>query len=277
MRLVLGVDGSGSAEVAARLIRASEWPDGTTVRLVSALGGASLALPVWPTPMEGVALAARVGSALRIEHEEISAALRAHGLGTTSAIVGDRPASAILDEAHAAGADLIVVGSRGLGSIESLLLGSVSTEVVERSPVPVLVARTDRVRRVVLAMDGSPMARAAERSVRALPIFRGVEVSIVTVVEEDDSPTGAMVVKGATLRLRQAGLNAEGIIRRGEPAAGILDVARDVGADLIVVGSRGLSGLKRLVLGSVSRNVLTAAPVSVLVVRSWPPRRAGAQ
>jgi nucleotide-binding universal stress UspA family protein len=277
VRLVLGVDGSGGAEVAARLIQGTAWPGGTTVRLVSALGGASLALPAWPTPGEGVALAARVGEALRLEHEELAAALRAHGLVTTSAIVGGRPASAILDEAHAAGADMIIVGSRGLGSIGSLLLGSVSTEVVERSPVPVLVARTDRVGRVLLAMDGSAMARAAERTVRALPMFRGVEVSVVTVAGEDDVPAGASVAEAAALRLRQSGLIADARIRRGEPAAGILEAARDVGADLIIVGSRGLSGLKRLALGSVSRNVLAAAPVSVLVVRSWPPRRDSAQ
>jgi len=277
MRLVLGVDGSGGAAVAARLIQGTAWPGGTTVRLVSALGGASLMLPAWPTPGEGVALAARVGEALRLEHEELTAALRAHGLTTASAIVGGRPASAILDEARATGADLIVVGSRGLGSIGSLLLGSVSTEVVERSPVPVLVARTDHVGRAVLAMDGSAMARAAERTVRALPMFSGVEVSVVTVAGEDDVPAGAAVAEAAALRLRQSGVSADAVIRRGEPAAGILEAARDVGADLIVVGSRGLSGLKRLALGSVSRNVVAAAPVSVLVVRSWPPRRESAQ
>ena len=71
---------------------------------------------------------------------------------------------------------------------------------------------------------------------------------------------------GATV-LKTAGVPATAETRCGDPAEEIIGAAFESEADLIVVGSRGQSGLERLVLGSVARNVLTHAPMSVLIVR----------
>ena len=71
----------------------------------------------------------------------------------------------------------------------------------------------------------------------------------------------------AAHRLRAAGLDAQPEVRMGDPAHEIIAVARARGAGVIVVGTRGQTGLRRLILGSVARNVLFHAPCSVLVAR----------
>ena len=71
----------------------------------------------------------------------------------------------------------------------------------------------------------------------------------------------------ATAILKERGIEAEAVERRGEAATMILDEAEKEGADLIVVGTRGLNSAKRWLLGSVSTKVLHHAPCNVLVVR----------
>jgi nucleotide-binding universal stress UspA family protein len=72
------------------------------------------------------------------------------------------------------------------------------------------------------------------------------------------------------MRLRRAGLEADAEVREGDPAHEIVLSARHHGAGLVVVGTRGQTGLRRLILGSVARKVLLHAPCSVLIVRGGP-------
>jgi nucleotide-binding universal stress UspA family protein len=144
--------------------------------------------------------------------------------------------------------------------------------------------------KVLLAMDGSSFSEAAARSVAARPWPPGCEVKIITVVE----PFHTYMVEGWTLpegfwtdidqaAQRQAseaiemairqfddakGLAISSEILKGSPASAILDEAESWGADLIVMGSHGYTGLKRLLLGSVSHAVISHATCSVEIVRS---------
>ena len=191
-------------------------------------------------------------------------------------------------------ADLVVVGHRGHGPWESILLGSVSSEVVDHAPCPVLVAREERLGPVVFADDGSASARLAESVLTNWPIFAGLPITVVT-VSPFGFPYGAplalapMAYPGvidqyaelaeererlareegpaAAGRLRSAGFGATSILREGDPAHEIVAFAEEQRAGLIVVGSRGQTGLRRLILGSVARKVLLHAPCSVLIVR----------
>jgi nucleotide-binding universal stress UspA family protein len=70
----------------------------------------------------------------------------------------------------------------------------------------------------------------------------------------------------ASLRLR--GVEAEPHARKGDPADAIIDLAEELGIDLIVVGNKGLSGARRFLLGSVSNKVSHHAPCSVLIVHT---------
>ena len=297
MRILLAVDGSHSSDRARDLVAALPWSEGGRVRIVSvAPTGADLMGTPWPiaTIPDDPELESEV---LRIHRDALEAAEReirsAHSdLVIESRLLRGRAASMIVEEARQMPADLVVVGHRGHGRWESILLGSVSAEVVDHAPCPVLVARDERLGPIVLADDGSAYARAAEAVVIEWPLFTGLTTTVVT-VSEDGFPYAAAVApmlypeamdgyarateverqtvaaegEAAATRLRQAGLDATAEIRTGDPAHQIIASAGEHEAGLIVIGTRGQTGLRRLILGSVARNVLLYAPCSVLVVR----------
>ena len=295
MRVLVAIDGSRRADVAVDLVAGIAWPDATTIRLVDAVevSANQLAGP-WPSLAVGETdrLDAEMRRAVEQTLTDRMPRLERPGLTVESSILEGRAASAIAHEARAMDADLVVVGSRGHGTIGSMLLGSVSAEVVDHAPAPVLVARADRIDRVVLAWDGSACAAKAATVVRAWPIFCRSDVRVVSVADigtpwwtgfpepgsadlmpmlhesemavRDECERRSQSMKA---RLVAAGLRAEADSRLGDPAAQILAAATEASADLIVMGTRGRTGLARLILGSVARNVLLHAGCSVLIVR----------
>lgn len=297
MRILLAVDGSRSADRACDLVAALPWREGGRVRIVSVAPTRSDLLGVpWgvDAPPDADELEDQVlrihRDALETEQREIRCARC--DLVIEPVLIRGRAASEIVDQAREMGADLVVVGHRGMGRWESMLLGSVSAEVVDHAPCPVLVARDDQLGPVILAEDGSPHARTAECVVTHWPLFAGLPIRVVT-VSEDGFPYAAAVApllyadtmtgytqsveaehrertaecQAAVERLRQLGFEATAEVREGDPAQQIIACAREREAGVIVVGTRGQNGLQRLILGSVARNVLLHAPCSVLVVR----------
>jgi nucleotide-binding universal stress UspA family protein len=139
-------------------------------------------------------------------------------------------------------------------------------------------------RSIVVGTDGSPSADAAVR--RAAEIAKGTGSRVHLVTAFPDVPTYRETIRSSAkaepIDLRQVAesvlaresraLQDEGIevtthAREGDPADVIIEVAQEEGADLIVVGARGLSGLQRFLLGSVSSKLSHHAPTSVMVVR----------
>jgi nucleotide-binding universal stress UspA family protein len=297
MRILLAVDGSAPSERAAALIASVSWGEGDRLRMLSvAPARGEVFGAVWgaPLPSNADAVEADVIERHRAAIARAEAEIRATrgDVEIDSIVLRGRPASVIVDQARSSGTDLIVVGHRGLGAWQSRLLGSVSAEVVDQAPCPVLVVRDDQLGPVVLADDGSLDARAAGDVVAAWPLFRGLSITVVGVVH-DTVPSAAAVAPlmleeemtryadvvqaerrmrtsgcDATVeRLRAAGLDAVAEIRQGDPAHEIVSAAQSTRAGLVVLGTRGLTGLRRLLIGSVARNVLLSAPCSVLVVR----------
>ena len=297
MRILLAVDGSRAAERASELVAALPWRRGGHVRIVSVVPVRDdlVAIPwIGPVPPvddahdDDVDVVHR--EALEVAEREIRCAR--DDLFIETLLLRGRAASVIVDEACAMGADLVVVGHRGHGPWQSRFLGSVSAEVVDHAPCPVLVARDDRLGPVVFADDGSLSARTAEVALCQWPLFTGVDVTVLTVAEDaypyvsdgvpvmySDTISGyaevatdrirpALQESSATAkRLREAGFEANAEVREGDAAHEIVKCAHEREAGVIVVGTRGMTGLRRLVLGSVARNVLLHADCSVLVVR----------
>jgi nucleotide-binding universal stress UspA family protein len=201
-----------------------------------------------------------------------------------------RPSTMLCETGKEMDADLIMVGSRGHGPIATMLLGSVSAEVVDHADRPGLVARGRTICRILLALDGSSTAHAAERVLTTWPIFAGARVDVVSVARNEPFWDGLFasnlsvspetresilhdsrrkhqnIAAAAARRLTVAGIDAETIVPAGDPANELTRVAQQHHADLVVLGTRGNTGLRRLVIGSVARNVLSHVRCSVLVV-----------
>ena len=144
--------------------------------------------------------------------------------------------------------------------------------------------------KILLAMDGSKFSQAALRMLLAQNSPRKTAVRVLHVVEPLETPyypelstpyptnlgdinrgrmkAGRELVEGAVEKLRAAGFKTEGAVRSGHVRTVAVDVAKKWHADLIVVGSHGRKGLKRLLLGSVSDHVARHAPCSVEIVRT---------
>ncbi len=291
MRILLAIDGSRSSDQARDLVAALPLAEGDRVRVVTVaptlaeLGGSS-----WPIAVDELdnEVVASHQAALDAAEGELRAASARVAIEPT--LLRGRPASLIVEAARTMPADLIVVGHRGHGRWASILLGSVAAEIVDQAPCPVLVARDETLGPIILADDLSLHARAAESAVIDSPIFSGLPITVVTVVEEVYPPaTVAALVHTAAIddyarsmeadrraattrsdeaarRLGHAGLEASAEVRHGGAAHEIIAAAREHGAGLVVMGTRGQTGLRRLILGSVARKVMLHAPCSVLVV-----------
>lgn len=295
MRVMLAYDGSAGAEAARDLVAHLRWPAGTAITLVAALerGPDLFGAPDFAVvPRDSHEAEELLLQDLQSTLLAAAAPLHAPDRIVETRVVRGRPASALLDEATAMQPDLIVIGSRGHGPLATVLVGSVSTEVVDHAPCPVLVARGPAAHRLVVGVDGSTSAQRAIATLSAWPIFAGLPARVVTVAQP---PAGWAVSIGAAfypawveLRdstidsrrgqleqigeracedLARAGLQATSEMREGDAADELLHAITEDGADLIIVGSRGLSALSRLALGSVARKVLLHTHASVLVVR----------
>ncbi|MBP8810277.1 MAG: universal stress protein [Kofleriaceae bacterium] len=229
-----------------------------------------------------------------VDRELASRVARAQAAGLTAAAVrlDGRPDDAIAEAAEAHDVDLIVVGSAGRTGLKRLVLGSVAESIVHRARRPVLIARGaggGRFTRVVVATDFGPPSLAALAAAREVAA-PDAEVEAIYAWHYPAGSLGLAALgerTNATAALREA--LTQGPEHRGaalvaaEAAAGrslgfalrhgpahevVVDAATDRGADLIAVGSHRAGGVRRLLLGSVSTQVMRHAPCSVLIVHA---------
>lgn len=145
--------------------------------------------------------------------------------------------------------------------------------------------------KVLIGVDDSPHGQAALEFVREMTWPAGTQLLVVSALTPETpsfgayEPSAAVMAAGMVERIREGqeelvarsrkrlterGLHVEGRVTEGDPRQALLDEAKRDGADLIVVGSRGRSGLEKLLMGSVASHVVAHAPCSVLVVRRPP-------
>ncbi len=294
MRILFATDLSTPAERARDLMRNVRWPEGSVIRAVSVIEPYGAFVGLSPeTIMEFDDIAVK-DSAEQLD--ALAKTLVRSGLTVERDVLIGRPADQLVAEAKEFAADLVVIGSRGRGPFRTTLLGSVSAEVVDRAPCPVLVARTSALTKLVVAEDGTPGAKDAVDLVATLPIFKELQAIVVSVADvatpwtvgaeppmlysaavdayfemlDQQRETSGRLAATTAERLTQAGLSAKPKTREGHAAGELVAEAEAEKADLIVIGSRGHTGIARLVLGSAARAVLTHAHCSVLVVHARP-------
>lgn len=291
LKILVGIDGSAPAARAAQF----------ALERASAAGGsvcvASVVPPLRRSPRAGeIAMVEALALRARTALAEWAERLAERGVtAETRLLESDRPAEALLREADRARASMVAVGARGLSPFKAFLMGSVSQRVVRRSRRPVLVVRGNpppRGLRTVVGADGSSTGRRAIAFLKKMGLPAGSTVTAVRVVADPLAlwapeagygggyPGGPLPLESrAELRrlgrkeldkavrdLRTAFPGARGRLAEGNPAIELLAEAKKNRAHLVVLGARGLTGIDRFFLGSVSQQVLAHAESSVLIV-----------
>ena len=260
-------------------------------------------VPPMPIPLEGYFPPQTYQELVEGEQREAQASLDAllarvtePRLKAQGRVVEGSAAQRILDVAREEGSDLIVVGTRGRTGVERILLGSVADRVVRAASRPVVTVRPHPaagrpagIARILYATDFSPTARAAWPWVLALAEPTGAAIDLLHVTAqavpdrhlppdvlgrmarllEEQGQTEAERFLQESERLRPGRLPRERVqvlIRTGVAGDQIAHWAQARGADLVVMGTHGWSGLLRWMLGSVAHHVIQIAPCPVLTV-----------
>lgn len=253
-RLVVGIDGSQQSLEAARqaalledidgqLTLFSVWDTAPTI-----IGGTGTEIPYY---FDEELQQATAEKALLAAHDYIASYTAA-----TGKLVRGTPVAELLEEIDRDEDTLIAIGSSGTGRLLGVIEGAVATAIVHRAPCSVLVARpvdNGFPRHVVVGVDGSIESAAAYAAARYIAARFDTQLHAVV----------AWGGKGVNARLVARITEGDHHDRREGPAEAL--VAAAANADLVIVGSRGLHGLRAL--GSVSERVAHGAPCSTLVVR----------
>src|ERR1700752_277830 len=208
--------------------------------------------------------------------------------------VADSPAWAIVSEADRWKPDLIVLGAQGHSVLGGrLILGSISQRVLYEAACSVRIAQTRKSEnndlRLLIGVDGSSYSSAAVDAVCKREWPRETEVRLLAVVDtvmtitpdplqpsaqnwievgdEENWEEVRRAFEPEAAKLQAAGLDAEIIIRRGNPTDEILEEAESWSENCIFLGAKGTRGINRLLLGSVSSAVAARASSSVEIVR----------
>jgi len=284
-RILVATDFSEQAERALEAALALAKNTKAEVHLIHAL---EVALPLFE-PYAVVLPADWVGEARRLAQQKLEKALatvKARGLSGTIHL-GDVPAAhAIADRARTLGADLVVMGTHGHAGLKHVLLGSVAERTVEYAPCAVWTVKGSggaSPKAIVVGCDFSESGGEALRVAADWARSFGAKLHVVHALQvpmpliapyEVAIPEG--VIEGARReaqrQLEQAAQGIAGVSVTTELAstpahAALVDAAARLSAELIVTGSRGLTGLKHALLGSVAERTVRYAPCSVLTVR----------
>jgi len=200
---------------------------------------------------------------------------RAEAVGVSCEILlghGENPATEIIEQAEMSAMDLIVMGRRDKGDLVRAMLGSTTEEVIGESQSHVLIVPRGaeiRAKGIVLAVDGSSFSHAAIVTAMNLVKQCKVSMTLVSVAEDERLKEDADLYTQQALNLvSQAGVKAIVDVRVGRPDEEIIACVKEHGADLIVMGSHGRTGLERLLLGSVSERVIGQSEYPIMVVKS---------
>ena len=177
----------------------------------------------------------------------------------------------IVEEAEKIKPDIIIMGRRGGSRLFRLMMGNVTARVIGYSPFNVLVVPKGvplEFKRILIASDGSPHSYAAWDE--ALFMTQRVDADLVALSvarDERDLPTAQAIVGRLKKEADYQGVSLKPLVLQGRPFEAIIQAARDEKADLIVMGTLGMTELKSLLMGSTTERVIAQTPCSVMVVK----------
>lgn len=280
-RIVVGVDGSQNARAALRY----------AVRLSRALGHQLRVIRAWRYPSEAAIRPLvlrdpeKMDDAVLQELEALIAEEVPAGEDVEAVVIRGSPVEALLRACH--DAPLLVVGSRGLGGFRGLLLGSVSQQLIEHAPCPIVVvpgsdaAPGPGIGRILVGIDGSEhssvaMTFAADLAGRCdarlfVAYAPGPAILLASITAEEIITPEVLteMVEGWTASLRDDAVPHEVLVLQGDARTALIDASEQHDVDLIVVGSHGRGAVGRALLGSVAASVVQHAERPVIIV----PRR----
>ncbi|MGO8763273.1 MAG: universal stress protein [Desulfobaccales bacterium] len=185
---------------------------------------------------------------------------------------GQLPHDAIVAAAEQIGPDLIIMGRCGKTALARILMGNVTARVIGHSPVNVLVVPRGGAigfQRILVASDGSAYSDAAWKL--ALSMAKQAKSQLIAVAvapEEGDIIEAKAIIHRMLTEANRAGMPLKGVNPQGvAPDAGIVHQAIKNEVDLIIMGSHGRTGLKKLLMGSVTERVIGGSPCPILVVK----------
>ena len=279
-RILVAVDGSESSKNAFRQACRIALMDKSWLTVITTI-------PPYEDLFQIPSIQEKVSRALREEGEKVLAGIRKiakeENAYIKTVLEEGTPFQTIVDTAEEGNYDLIVIGRHGTKPIERALVGSVTARVIGNSQRDILVfplSTTIGWGRILLATDGSRYSKlATEKTIDIAKAHDSMvhAVSVVDVTEEFQAQAPEAVeklvekAKGYVEEVKQrAGgeeVKIEALVREGESYKVITDLSRKFKSDVIIMGSHGRTGIKRLLMGSVTEKVIGYAPCPVLVVR----------
>jgi nucleotide-binding universal stress UspA family protein len=251
-RILVGIDGSRESLESVRQAALLEQPGGSLTLVAAWSLAPPLVAPLAtlpPADADELATRSEAESFLRVAQEQLPTA--------KTVVVHGVAGPALIDECNRSAATLVAVGSHGISRPVGILVGSTATRLVHDAPCSVLLTRPQRElipRRIAVGVDGSAESAAAYAVARALADRFDADLNVVVA-------EGGEVLDPAAVSL----IAGDGFRVIPEEPVPVL-VAASADADLLVLGSRGLHGLKAL--GSVSERVAHRAACSTLIVRT---------
>jgi nucleotide-binding universal stress UspA family protein len=284
--LTVGVDGSDTSVLALQWAAREAAKRGATLRAVHAFAlpvyGGEMGMGMAPTSIDIEALQEFHDTAVAEQLAPIRATYPA--LAVESVVEIGSSVGVVVDRAE--DAELVVVGSRGAGSVAALLLGSVAHGVAHRAPCPVVLVPDGPIlpiRRIVVGTDGSPAADLAVAWGSSEAALWGAELTLIHVWDHPYTDGGEGTTTSAHLMevdaMRVLALAAQAAekhpghrgeiqrkLLRGSPGATLVHEARE--SDLLVVGARGRSALRSVFLGSTSNDAIHHAHCPIAVIHA---------
>jgi len=297
--VLLAVDGSPESDRAARMAVELANVLGSELHVVHVVDVSSVyaysgAIILDPEFKERMRKRGKSEARERLD-EQVGKVKEAGGRVAGVHAVAGRPDAEIVRLAEELGAGLVVLGSRGFGPLKRAVMGSVSGSVARHAHCPVLVVRGDGrgeenylPGRILLALDGSEDAAAAANAAAEISGAIGSELHVVHALPTEPRPPYPHPFAGegweaglerakhdarAFVDRRAERMEAEGAevkdahLALGEPDHEIVKLGEELDAAIIVIGSRGLGGMRRALMGSVSDSVVRHAHCPVLVIR----------